>query len=91
MMAPAGSNGDAGPTSTTKPLSFSVLIQFTFVPTFTQKSELPFAFGMLGVTDAESARPFHVYAAGIGSRSARVSAVHNCAGFTSMQAYLLLD
>jgi len=58
MIVPEGSNGDAGPTSTIKPLSFSELIQFTFVPTFTQKRELPFAFGMLGVEDAEFAVRF---------------------------------
>jgi len=91
MMAPDGSNGDAGPRSTTKPLSFSVLFHVTFVPIFTQKSELPLAFGMLGVTDAESDVRFTSTVQGVEADPHVLAAVHSCAGFTSMQAYLLLD
>ena len=89
-MAPAGSNGDDGPTSTTKPFSFSVLIHFTVVPTFTQKRELPLAFGMLGVEDAESEVLFTSTVQGLEADPHVLGAVQNCAGFTSEQAYLLL-
>jgi hypothetical protein len=90
MMAPAGSNGDAGPTSTTKPLSFPVLFHVTVVPTFTQKSELPFAFGMLGVADAESSVRFTSTVQGLVADPHVLAPVHSCAGFTSTQTYLLL-
>jgi hypothetical protein len=90
MMAPAGSNGDDVPTSTTKPFSFSLLIHFTVVPTFTQKRELPLAFGMLGVEDAESAVRFTSTVQGLEVDPHVLAAVHSCAGFTSEQAYLLL-
>lgn len=90
MMAPGGSNGDAGPTSTTKPLSFPVLFQVTVVPTFTQKSELPFGFGMLGVADAEFVVFFTSTLQGLVADPHVLALVHNCAGFTSAQAYLLL-
>jgi hypothetical protein len=90
MMAPAGSNGDAGPTSTTKPLSLPVLFQVTVVPTFTQKSELPFAFAMLGVADAESAVFFTSTLQGLEADPHVFAPVHSCAGFASAQAYLLL-
>jgi len=89
-MAPAGSNGDAGPTSTTKPLSFSVLFHVTVVPTFTQKRELPLAFGMLGVVDAESVVRFTSTVQGVEVDPQVLAAVHCCAGFGSEQAYLLL-
>ena len=90
MIAPAGSKGDAGPTSTTKPLSFSVLFHVTVVPTFTQKGELPFAFGMLGVLEAESAVRFTSTVQGVEADPHVVAAVHSCAGVGSEQAYLLL-
>ncbi len=89
-MAPAGSNGEEGPTSTTKPLSFSVLIHVTFVPTFTQKSELPLAFGMLGVEEAESDVRFTSTVQGLEADPQVFAAVHSCAGFGSEHAYLLL-
>jgi hypothetical protein len=89
MMAPDGSNGDEGPTSTTKPLSFSVLFQVTFVPTFTQKREFPLAFGMLGVADAESDVRFTSTVQGVEADPHVLAAVHCCTGFASMQAYLL--
>jgi hypothetical protein len=89
MMAPGGSNGDAGPTSTTKPLSLPVLFHVTVVPTFTQKSELHFAFGMLGVADADSAVRFTSTLQGLEADPHVLAPVHSCAGFTSPQAYLL--
>ena len=52
MMAPPGSNGDVELMSTTKPIFLPVLFHCTVVPTFTQKSELLFAFGMSGVDEA---------------------------------------
>jgi hypothetical protein len=58
LIAPLGSNGDDAPKSTTKPSPLSVLFHVTVVPTLTQNSELPFAFGMLGVEDAELAVRF---------------------------------
>ena len=87
-MAPAGSNGDAGPKSTKKPFSFSVLIQFTLVPTFTQKREFPLAFGMLGVAEADSDVRFTSTVQGVEGDPQVLAAVHSCAGFTSKQAYL---
>ena len=90
MMAPAGSKGDEGPTSTTKPLSFSELIHFTVVPVLTQKREFPFAFGMLGVEDAESAVRLTSTVQGLEGDPHVLAAVHSCAGFGSKQAYLLL-
>ncbi len=87
-MAPAGSNGDAGPRSTKKPFSFSVLTHFTVVPTFTQKRELPLAFGMLGVVDADSDVRFTSTVQGVEADPQVLAAVHSCAGFTSEQAYL---
>jgi hypothetical protein len=90
MMDPAGSNGEEGPTSTTKPLSFSVLFHVTFVPTFTQKSELLLAFGMLGVEEAESEVRFTSTVQGLDVDPQVLAAVHNCAGLGSEQAYLSL-
>jgi hypothetical protein len=90
MMAPAGSNGDVGPTSTTKPLSLPVLFHLTVVPTLTQKSELPLAFGMLGVEDAESAVRFTSTLQGLEEDPHVLALEHICAGFGSEQAYLLL-
>jgi len=90
MIAPAGSNGDAGPTSTTKPLSLPVLFHVTVVPTFTQKRELPFAFGMLGVDDAESAVRFTSTVQGLEADPHVLAVVQSCAGLGSEQAYLLM-
>ena len=90
MMAPAGSNGDAVPASTTKPISLPVLIHVTVVPTFTQKSEFPLAFGMLGVEDVEFAVRFTSTMQGVGADPHVLAAVHNCAGFGSEHADLLL-
>lgn len=89
MIAPDGSNGDAGPTSTTKPLSFSALIHVTVVPVFTQKSELAFAPGMPGVEVAESEVRFTSTVHGLEADPQVLAVVQSCAGFTSVQAYLL--
>jgi hypothetical protein len=62
----------------------------TVVPTFTQKSEFPFAFGMPGVEDAESAVRFTSTVQGEEADPHVLLAVHSCAGFASEQAYLLL-
>jgi hypothetical protein len=91
MMAPAGSNGEEGPTSTTNPFSFSELIHVTFVPTFTQNRELPLAFGMLGVEEAESDVRFTSTEQGLEADPHVFAVVHSCAGFGSEQAYLLFD
>ena len=90
-MAPVGSNGEEGPTSTTKPFSFSELIHVTFVPTFTQKSALPFAPGMLGVEEAESDVRFTSTEQGLEADPHMFAVVQSCAGFGSEQAYLLFD
>jgi hypothetical protein len=90
MMAPPGSNGDAGPTSTTNPLSLAVLYHFTVVPTFTQNSEFPLAFEMLGVEDAESEVRFTSTEQGLSALPHVFAAVQSWAGLGSEQAYLLL-
>jgi len=53
MMDLAGSNGEEGPKSTTKPVFLDVLFQVIVVPTFTQKSAFALDFGMLGMAAAE--------------------------------------
>jgi hypothetical protein len=54
MIVPSGtSNGEEGPKSKTNPVFLDELCQVTVVPTFTQNGVFPFAFGMLGVADAE--------------------------------------
>jgi hypothetical protein len=58
VIAPVGSNGEDGPRSMIKPMSFWVLFHITVVPGLTQNRELPFAFGMLGVEDAAFAVRF---------------------------------
>ena len=60
------------------------------MPTFTQKSELLLAFGMLGVADAASAVRFTSTVQGVEADPQVLAAVHSCAGFGSEQAYLLL-
>jgi hypothetical protein len=90
MMAPGGSNGDEGPTSTTKPISLPVLIHVTVVPAFTQKSALFFSFRMLGVEDAPFAVRFTSTVQGVESDPHVLLALHSYAGFGSEQPYLLL-
>jgi len=90
MIAPGGSNGEDGPKSNTNPVSLDVLWKVTVVPTFTQKSELPLAFGMLGVEEAESDVRFTSTVQGLEADPQVFAAVHSCAGFGSEHAYLLL-
>ncbi|HEY6369414.1 MAG TPA: hypothetical protein VIX37_02455 [Candidatus Sulfotelmatobacter sp.] len=61
------------------------------MPTFTQKNELPWAFGMLGVEEAESDVRFTSTAQGLEADPHVFAAVHICAGFGSEHAYLLFD
>src|SRR5208283_625714 len=90
MMAPSGSNGEASLTSTRNPTFLLLLFQTTVVPTLTQKVELPFAPGMLGVADAESAVRFTSTTQGVVADPQVLAGVHIAAGFGSEQAYLLL-
>jgi hypothetical protein len=90
MMAPGGSNGDEGPTSTTKPIFLPALFQVTVVPVFTQKSALLLALSMLGVEDAAFAVRFTSTVQGVEPDPQVLLALHSCAGFGSEQAYLLL-
>jgi hypothetical protein len=90
MMAPGGSNGDEGPTSTTKPMSFPVLFHVTVVPGFIQKSALLLEFAMLAVEDAAFAVRFTSTVQGVEPDPQVLPALHSCAGFASKQAYLLL-
>src|SRR5450631_1282703 len=89
MMVPDGSNGDEAPGSTTKPLPLSVVTHFSVVPALTQKSEFPFAFGMLGVADAASAVLFTSTVQGVEADPQVLAAVHICAGFDSAQTSLV--
>jgi hypothetical protein len=76
--------------STTKPIFLPVLFHCTVVPTFTQKSELLFAFGMSGVDEAALDVRFTSMEHGEEAEPQVLAAVHNCAGFASEHAYLLL-
>jgi hypothetical protein len=76
MMAPGGSKGDEGPKSTTKPMSLPVLFHWTVVPGLMQKRELPFAFGMLGVTEAALALRLTSTEHGVDAEPQVFSAVH---------------
>ena len=89
-MAPAGSNGDAGPRSTTKPMSLPVLFHRTVVPALTQKRALLLAFGMPGVDEAAFAVLFTSTEHGVEGEPHVFASLHNSAGFASEQAYLLL-
>src|SRR5271168_1208347 len=88
IMAPPGSNGEAVPRSTTKPMFLPVLFHCTVVPTFTQKSELPLAFGISGVDEAAFAVRFTSTPHGVDAEPQVLAAVHNCAGFGCEQAFL---
>lgn len=90
MIAPGGSKGDAVPASTTKPFSLPVLLHVTVVPTFTQKSALLLAPGMLGVEDALFDVRFTSTVQAVEADPHVLAAVHSCAGLISEQAYLLL-
>jgi hypothetical protein len=54
-----------------------VLIHVTVVPTLTQNRELPLAFGMLGVEDAESAVRFTSTMQGLDADPQVFAVVHN--------------
>jgi hypothetical protein len=71
-------------------MSLPVLFHCTVVPTFTQKSELLLAFGMSGVDEAAFAVRFTSTTHGVEAEPHVLAALHNCAGFASAQAYLLL-
>src|ERR1700722_628781 len=88
MMAPAGSNGDVGPKSTTKPMFFIVLFHCTEVPALMQKRELLLAPGMLGVDEAAFALRLTSTAHGVEAEPQVLAALHSCAGLASVQAYL---
>jgi hypothetical protein len=87
MMAPGGSNGDEGPTSTTKPIFLPVLFHVTVVPAFTQKSALLLGFDMLAVEDAAFAVRFTSTVQGVEPDPHVLPELHSCAGFGSEQAY----
>jgi hypothetical protein len=73
-------------------MSLPVLFHWTVVPGLMQKRELPFAFGMLGVTDAALAVRFTSTAHGLDAEPQVFSAVQLCAETDAEQAYgLLLD
>jgi hypothetical protein len=71
-------------------MSLPVLFHCTVVPAFTQKRELLLAFGMLGVDEAAFAVRFTSTVHGLEAEPQVLDALHNCAGFASVQAYLLL-
>jgi hypothetical protein len=72
-------------------MSLPVLFHWTVVPALMQKRELPLAFGMLGVAEAALELRFTSTAQGLEGEPQVLPALHNCAGFASEQAYLLLD
>lgn len=84
-MDPEGSNGDAGPRSTTKPTFLLVLFHCTVVPTFTQKRALLFAFIMEGVAEAALAVRFTSTEHGEPEPQV-VACTHSSSGFASLQA-----
>jgi hypothetical protein len=90
MMAPTGSKGDGVPGSTMKPTFLAVLFQVTVVPAVTQKGALLFAFWVLGVEEAPSPLRFTLTMHGVEDDPHVLAALHNCAGFGSVHAYLLL-
>src|SRR5277367_4850859 len=89
MMAPSGSNGDVAPGSIMKPIFLLVLFQVTVVPTFTQKNALLLAPGMLGVEEAPLVDRFTSTSHGVDADPHVLPALQSCAGFASVQAYLL--
>jgi hypothetical protein len=58
-------------------MSLPVLFHWTVVPGFMQKRELPFAFGMLGVTEAAFAVRLTSREHGVDAEPQIFSAVHN--------------
>jgi hypothetical protein len=90
MIAPLGSNGEAGPTSMRKPVSLPVVFHVIVVPTFTQNAALLLALGMLEVVDAPSEVRFTSTVQGEEADPHVFAAVQSCSGLGSEQAYLLL-
>jgi len=72
-----------------KPIFLLVLFQVTVVPAFTQKNALLLAFGMLGVEEAPLAVRFTSTSQGVEADPHVLLALQSCAGFASVQAYLL--
>src|SRR5271170_6859203 len=91
MIVPSGtSNGEEGPKSKTNPVFLDELCQVTVVPTFTQNGVFPFAFGMLGVADAElPPLRFTSTLQALVVDPQVVLALHRLPGFDSEQTYLL--
>jgi hypothetical protein len=90
IIAPEVSNGEEGPKSRMKPVFFDELCHVTVVPTFTQKVEFDFEFGMPGVTVAEvPPLRFRSTTHGFELEPQRFEAVQMLAGFVSAQTYLL--
>jgi hypothetical protein len=91
MIVPSGtSKGEDEPKSRTKPVFLDALCQVTVVPTFTQKDAFPFAFGMLGVADAElPPLRFTSTLQALVVEPQVVLALHMLPGFDSEQTYLL--
>jgi len=81
------SKGEADPMSTMKPWCFVSLLQITVVPAFTQKVELPFAPGMLGVAEAAFAVRFTSTEHGSNVDPHVVAAVQAAVGSASVHAY----
>jgi len=90
-MTPPGSNGEAGPISTRKPMSLLVVFQVTVVPTFTQNAALLLARGVLAVVDAPSDVRFTSTVQGEEVDPHVFAASQSCSGSGSEQAYLLPD
>jgi hypothetical protein len=71
----------------TKPTFLLELFHSTDVPAFRQKSELPFAFGMLGVAEAALAVRFTSTLHGLEAEPQVLAAVHSCAGFGCVHTF----
>jgi len=67
-------------------MSLPVLFHWTVVPGFMQNSELPLAFGMLGVDEAAFAVRFTSTEHGVDADPQVFSAVHICAETFAEQA-----
>ena len=88
MIVSGGSNGEDGPKSTIKPVPLEEVWNVTFVPSFTQKRELPFALGKLGVAVAPLI-PSRLMSTEQPEAGQVLSAVQRLSGFGSSHAYLL--
>jgi len=90
MMVPPCANGSEGPKSTTNPVFLEVLWKVKVVPAFTQKVAFPFGFVILATASAEFAVRLTSTVHGVEADPQVILALHNAAGFGSMQAYLLV-